>query len=64
MNFSEAYRIAGPDTMVISKLLDIPEHEADRLINARMDKTAEYRATNARIRAQLRVIRSNTGGRA
>ena len=37
MTFLDAYATYGPDTMAIAEALDIPEHEADRLINARLN---------------------------
>lgn len=37
ISFLEAYEIHGPDTMAIAKAMGVQEHEADRLINARMD---------------------------
>ncbi|MCS0459512.1 hypothetical protein [Rhizobium favelukesii] len=47
MTFLEAYVTLGPDTIAISKALNIPEHEADRLINEAMerrhDKQVQYR---------------------
>ena len=58
MTFSEAYQLHGPDTIAISGALGIPEHEADRLINERMEQKARRRADNARIRAELREIRA------
>ncbi|QPI24429.1 hypothetical protein I0J99_10720 [Sinorhizobium meliloti] len=40
MTFLEAYSRFGPDTVAIANALDIKEHEADRLINARLN--ADY----------------------
>jgi hypothetical protein len=40
MTFLEAYAKFGPDTMAIAEALDIKEHEADRLISARLN--ADY----------------------
>ncbi|RVL05117.1 hypothetical protein CN151_10770 [Sinorhizobium meliloti] len=37
MTFLDAYAKFGPDTMAIAEALDIKEHEADRLINARLN---------------------------
>ncbi|MDX0450927.1 hypothetical protein GOD44_12335 [Sinorhizobium medicae] len=37
MTFLEAYAKYGPDTMAIAEALDIKEHEADMLINMKMD---------------------------
>ncbi|KKX29204.1 hypothetical protein [Rhizobium sp. LC145] len=58
MTFSEAYALHGPDTIAISEALGIPEHEADRLVNERMEQKARRRADNARLRAELREIRA------
>jgi hypothetical protein len=57
VTFSESYAIYGPDTIAISKALNIPEHEADRLINERMERRYRRRAYEARVRFQLREIR-------
>lgn len=38
MNFLTAYAKYGPDTIAISEALDIKEHEADALINAKMNR--------------------------
>jgi hypothetical protein len=37
MTFLEAFTEFGPDTTAIAAALDIKEHEADRLINARLN---------------------------
>ncbi|MDW9699092.1 hypothetical protein [Sinorhizobium meliloti] len=37
MTFLEAYAKYGPDTIAIAEALDSEEHEADRLINARLN---------------------------
>ncbi|MDX0517175.1 hypothetical protein GOC90_25360 [Sinorhizobium medicae] len=37
MTFLEAYAKFGPDTIAIADALAIKEHEADRLINARLN---------------------------
>lgn len=58
MTFSEAYAIHGPDTIAISEALGIPEHEADRLINERIEQKARRRADNTRLRTELREIRA------
>ncbi|SMF65701.1 hypothetical protein SAMN02982989_3395 [Xaviernesmea oryzae] len=58
MTFSEAYHLHGPDTIAISEALGIAEHEADRLINERMDRKYRDRVENARIRGELREIRA------
>lgn len=38
MTFLDAYARFWPDTIAIGEALDIPEHEADMLINAKMDR--------------------------
>ncbi|RVH74150.1 hypothetical protein CN203_23880 [Sinorhizobium meliloti] len=38
MTFLEAYAKFGPDTMAIAEALDIKEHEADTLINMKIDR--------------------------
>ncbi len=38
ITFSEAYTSLGPDVEAIAELLDIDADEADRLVNAEMDK--------------------------
>jgi hypothetical protein len=58
MTFSEAYSLFGPDTIAISEALGIAEHEADRLINERMDRKYRDRVEHARIRGELREIRA------
>ncbi|OJY66423.1 hypothetical protein [Rhizobium sp. 60-20] len=71
MTFSEAYAVHGPDTIAISRALDIPEHEADRRISEELNKrhvervekqarkTAAYnQAYNVRRRSRLREIRA------
>ncbi len=72
MTFSQAYTLYGPDVERIARRLGIAPHEADRRINAEMNKrhkerTAgdrearrkEYRRDyNLRIRDQLRKIRA------
>lgn len=40
ITFIEAYALYGPDTIAIASALDIKEHEADRLISARLN--ADY----------------------
>lgn len=71
MTFLEAYSIHGPDSVAISKALNIPEHEADHLINAEMDRAYEERRETARAyqrqynlrrREQLREIRAGMVG--
>ncbi|MDX0510645.1 hypothetical protein GOE04_29105 [Sinorhizobium medicae] len=37
MTFLEAYARFGPDTIAIGEAMGIPEHEADRFINARLN---------------------------
>lgn len=37
MTFLDAYTRFGPDSIAISEALDIKEHEADRLISARLN---------------------------
>ena len=56
--FLDAFALYGPDTIAISEALGIPEHEADRLINERMNERHGRRERNDRIRAELREIRS------
>lgn len=58
MTFFEAYARFGPDTIAISEALGIPEHEADRLINERMNDRHAHRQKNERLRAELREIRA------
>ena len=58
MTFFEAYARFGPDTIAISEALGIPEHEADRLINERMNELHASREKNERLRAELREIRA------
>ena len=43
MKFSEAYSRHGPDTLAISKALEIPEHEAESLIYDHMNKIRDRR---------------------
>lgn len=38
MTFLEAYAEFGPDTMAIADAMGIPEHKADALINAKMNR--------------------------
>ncbi|PDT55059.1 MULTISPECIES: hypothetical protein [Sinorhizobium] len=38
MTFLEAYAKLRPDTMAIAEALDIKEHEADSLINMKMNR--------------------------
>ena len=38
MTFLEAFERFGPDTIAIAAALDIKEHEADTLINAKMNR--------------------------
>ncbi|WP_342242660.1 hypothetical protein [Ensifer sp. OTU672] len=40
MTFLDAFERFGPDTIAIADALDIKEHEADRLISARLN--ADY----------------------
>jgi hypothetical protein len=58
MTFLEAFNLYGPDTIAISEALDIPEHEADRLVSQRMDRTYVSRMENVLIRSDLREIRA------
>ncbi|MBW8282502.1 MAG: hypothetical protein K0M55_02775 [Rhizobium sp.] len=60
MTFAEAFALHGPDTIAIGKALGIPEHEADRLINRRMDERAQRRAHWKRTKAGLAEIRRQT----
>ena len=53
MTFLEAFTVYGPDTIAISEALDIQEHEADRLVSQRMDRTHVSRMGNVRIRSEL-----------
>ena len=71
MNFLDVYSIHGPDSIAISKALNIPEHEADHLINTEMDRAYEERRElarayqrqyNIRRREQLREIRAGRVG--
>lgn len=48
MTFPEAYALHGPDTIAISEALGIPEHEADRLINAEMERAREEKGRTSR----------------
>jgi hypothetical protein len=48
MTFFEAFALHGTDTMAISDALNIPEHEADRLINKEMDRRRETTPRRAR----------------
>lgn len=57
MSLSEAFNLYGPDTIAISEALGIPEHEAERLINDRMDERHARRVKNSRLRDELREIR-------
>lgn len=38
MTFLEAYAEFGPDTMAIAEAMGVPEHKADSLVNAKMDR--------------------------
>jgi hypothetical protein len=58
MTFSDAFSTHGCDTIAISIALDIPEHEADRLINEKLNKRYENRINDQRRRAALREIRA------
>jgi hypothetical protein len=58
MTFLEAFTVYGPDTIAISEALDIQEHEADRLVSQRMDRTYVSLMGNVRIRSELRDIRA------
>ncbi|MEQ1407752.1 hypothetical protein ABK249_22795 [Neorhizobium sp. Rsf11] len=58
MTFSEAYALHGPDTIAISEALGIREHEADRLINERMDRKYADKVENLRRSAEPREIRA------
>ncbi|WP_457814162.1 hypothetical protein U8C43_23905 [Sinorhizobium meliloti] len=50
MTFLDAYAKFGPDTMAIAEALEIKEHEADTLINMKMNR--DYlRSGNERLRA-------------
>lgn len=57
MIFLDAYKLHGNDTIAIAEALGIPEHEADRLINAKMNERYTNRATWQRVKAQLADIR-------
>ncbi|MGN7734394.1 hypothetical protein [Ensifer sp. 22564] len=50
MTFLEAYAKYGPDTIAIADALDIKEHEADALINEKMNR--DY------LRAEAEYIRA------
>jgi hypothetical protein len=58
MTFLEAFALYGHDTIAISEALNIPEHEADRLINKRMNEKHARRVRDDRHRAQLREFRA------
>ncbi len=69
MTFSEAYAIHGPDVEAIADALGIPQHAADRLINAELtqrhtDRIKEEKRRTAqrdymrRVRSDLRAIRT------
>lgn len=61
MTFSEAYALYGPDTIAIADALGIPEHEADRLINAKMNARAYEKARWVRTKAENAEIRRRQG---
>lgn len=48
MTFADAYALHGPDTIAISEALGIPEHEADRLINAELERAREEKGRTSR----------------
>ncbi|MDX0755648.1 hypothetical protein GOD62_08920 [Sinorhizobium medicae] len=50
MTFLEAYAKFGPDTMAIAGALAIKEHEADRLINARLNCSYAERLHAGRVK--------------
>ena len=59
MTFLAAYAKYGPDTVALADALDIPEHEADMLINARMNREylrseAEYLGSVGRLQPSSR----------
>jgi hypothetical protein len=67
MTFSEAYAAIGPDVEAIAELLGISAAEADRKINAEMNRRHQerrekhlsyHRGYDQRVRARLREIRS------
>lgn len=58
MTFHEAYHKFGPDTMAIAEALDIPEADADSLINNRMENKARNAENWKRTKAVLSDIRA------
>lgn len=58
MTFSGAFAVYGPDTIAISEALNIPEHEADRLVTERMNARYARRTRDAKGRASLAEIRT------
>lgn len=50
MTFIEAYSIHGPDVERIAFVLNIPRHEADRLINREMNRRYAERKSAPKIR--------------
>ncbi|CAD7023241.1 hypothetical protein REJC140_00140 [Pseudorhizobium endolithicum] len=64
MTLLQALAQFGPDTIAISKAMGIPEHEADRLINAEMDRRYRIslidsrKAYNRRVRQALQDLRA------
>ena len=60
MTFSQAFAIHGPDTIAIAAAVGIPEHEADRLINAKMNARAYEKARWQRTKAENAEIRRRT----
>lgn len=60
MTFLDAYARFGPDSIAISEALDIKEHEADMLINEKMN--GDYlRRENERLRAAGRQHSGHRG---
>lgn len=57
MTFLEAYKLHGPDVERIADELGIAPHEADRLINAKMNERHTNRTTWQRTKAANAEIR-------
>lgn len=59
--FLEAYTLHGHDIIAIADALGIPEHEADRLINAKMNARAYEKSRWQRTKAENAEIRRRHG---
>jgi hypothetical protein len=56
LTFLEAFNLHPYDTIAISKAMGIKEHEADRLINAKMNRARKTHRENMRLASKPPIV--------